>query len=157
MSPSKLISFFDPFLLNEDTPLYQERHPGTSLDFTVVPPRPPAPDPISHKTLSILLSNHPPDPMPFLFCRCLLSDLPNLSLPFWASLEAQLVKNPPAMRETWVQSLGWEDPLEKGRATHSVFWPGAFHGHSPWSWKESDTTERLSLSFLLCSPPEAGG
>ena len=32
---------------------------------------------------------------------------------------AQLVKNPPAMQETWVQSLGWEDPLEKGKATHS--------------------------------------
>ena len=37
----------------------------------------------------------------------------------WASLEAQLVKNLPAMRETWVRSLGWEDPLEKGMATHS--------------------------------------
>ena len=37
----------------------------------------------------------------------------------WVSLVAQLVKNPPAMRETWVQSLGWEDPLEKGKATHS--------------------------------------
>ena len=37
----------------------------------------------------------------------------------WASLVAQLVKNPPAMWETWVQSLGWKDPLEKGRATHS--------------------------------------
>ena len=37
----------------------------------------------------------------------------------WASLVAQLVKNPPAMRETWVQSLGWEDSLEKGNATHS--------------------------------------
>ena len=36
-----------------------------------------------------------------------------------ASRVAQLVKNPPAMRETWVQSLGWEDPLEKGMATHS--------------------------------------
>ena len=36
-----------------------------------------------------------------------------------ASLVIQLVKNPPAMRETWVQSLGWEDPLEKGKATHS--------------------------------------
>ena len=36
-----------------------------------------------------------------------------------ASLVAQLVKNPPAMRETWVWSLGWEDPLEKGMATHS--------------------------------------
>ena len=37
----------------------------------------------------------------------------------WASLVAQLVKNPPAMWETWVCSLGWEDPLEKGKATHS--------------------------------------
>ena len=47
---------------------------------------------------------HPPS----LFLGCL-----------WASLVAQLVKNPPAMRETWVQSLHWEDPLEKGKATHS--------------------------------------
>ena len=37
----------------------------------------------------------------------------------WASLVAQLVKNPPATQETWVQSLSWEDPLEKGKATHS--------------------------------------
>ena len=36
-----------------------------------------------------------------------------------ASLVAQLVKNPPAMRETWVQSLGWEDYLERGKTTHS--------------------------------------
>ena len=36
----------------------------------------------------------------------------------WALLVAQLVKNPPAVRETWVQSLSWEDPLEKGKATH---------------------------------------
>ena len=37
----------------------------------------------------------------------------------WASLVTELVKNPPAMRETWVQSMGWEDPLERGKATHS--------------------------------------
>ena len=37
----------------------------------------------------------------------------------WASMVAQLVKNTPAMRETWVRSLGWEDSLEKGIATHS--------------------------------------
>ena len=37
----------------------------------------------------------------------------------WASLVAQLVTNPPAMLETWVQSLGWEDPLETGKATYS--------------------------------------
>ena len=35
------------------------------------------------------------------------------------SFVAQLVKNPPAMPETWVRSLGWEDPLENGKATHS--------------------------------------
>ena len=37
----------------------------------------------------------------------------------WASLVAQLVKNVPAMWENWVQSLGWEDPMEKGKATHT--------------------------------------
>ena len=36
----------------------------------------------------------------------------------WTLLVAQLVKNPPALRETWVRSLGWEDPLEKGKAAH---------------------------------------
>ena len=47
-----------------------------------------------------------------------------------ASLVVQLVKNPPAMWETWVQSLGWEDPLEKGKATHS-----SIHGLPQWlSW-----------------------
>ena len=40
----------------------------------------------------------------------------------WASLVAQLVKNLPAMQETWVQSLGWEDLLEKRKATHSRIW-----------------------------------
>ena len=37
----------------------------------------------------------------------------------WASLVAQMVKNLPAMQETWVRSLGWEDPLEKGKTTQS--------------------------------------
>ena len=50
----------------------------------------------------------------------------------WASLLAQLVKNPPAMRETWVRSLGWEDALEKETATTLVFWPEEFQGlYSP--------------------------
>ena len=56
---------------------------------------------------------------------------------------AQLVKNPPAMQETWVWSLHWEDPLE--RETHSsilAFWPGEFHGLcSPWGHGELDMTE----------------
>ena len=52
------------------------------------------------------------------------------------------------MQETQVQSLGWEDPLEKGIATHiPIFLPGEFHGqrslmgYSPWVHKELDTTE----------------
>ena len=46
---------------------------------------------------------------------------------------AQLVKKLPAMRETWVWSLDWEDPLEKGRLPTPVFWPREFHGlYSPW-------------------------
>ena len=58
---------------------------------------------------------------------------------------AQLVKNLPAMWEIWVWSLGWEDPLEKGKATHSniLAW------RIPWTMgcKESDRTESLSLSL----------
>ena len=46
----------------------------------------------------------------------------------WASLVAQMVKNTPEMQETKVQSLGWEDPLEKGMATHSVQESGEFQG-----------------------------
>ena len=41
---------------------------------------------------------------------------------------AQLVKNLPVTQETWVRSLGWEDPLEEGMATHPVFLPGESHG-----------------------------
>jgi len=58
-----------------------------------------------------------------------------------------MVKNPPAMWETWVQSVGWEDPLEKGKATHSSILAQRFHGqrslagYSPQGHKESDTTE----------------
>ena len=46
----------------------------------------------------------------------------------WAFLMAQLVKNPPAIQETWALSLGWEDPLKKGKATTPVFLPGELHG-----------------------------
>ena len=63
----------------------------------------------------------------------------------WASLVAQLVKNLPAMQETWVRSLCWEDPLEKGKATRSVFWPGEFHGQSMRSQRRT-LTEQLSFS-----------
>ena len=55
-----------------------------------------------------------------------------------ASLVAQTLKNLPAMWETQAQSLGWEDPWEKGMTTHSVFLPGESHGqrslagYRPW-------------------------
>ena len=60
----------------------------------------------------------------------------------WASLVAQLVKNLPAMWETWVQSLSWEDPLEMGKATHFTIlaWRMTWTVY-PWGGKESDKTE----------------
>ena len=64
------------------------------------------------------------------------------------SLVAQLVKNPPAMQETWVWSLGWEDPLEKGKAIHSSILAWRIQWTSPWGCKELDTTEQLSLHFM---------
>ena len=57
-----------------------------------------------------------------------------------------VVKNPPVMQETWVPSLGQEDPLEKGMATHSsilaweIPWTEDPGGYSPWDCKESATT-----------------
>ena len=69
-------------------------------------------------------------------------------------LVVQLVKNLPAVQETWVQSLDQEDPLEKGMETTPVFLPGEFHGqrslvgYSPWGHKELDTTERLMHNTL---------
>ena len=61
----------------------------------------------------------------------------------WASLVAQLIKNPPAMQETWVGKIPWR----RERLPTPVFWPGEFHGlYSPWGRKESDMTDQLSLS-----------
>ena len=66
----------------------------------------------------------------------------------WAtSLVAQMVKNLPAMQETWVRSLGWKDPLEKGMAAHSstLAWRSPWNrqvvGYSTWGCKESDVTD----------------
>ena len=71
----------------------------------------------------------------------------------WASLVAQSGKNPPAMQETQVRSLGQEDPLEKGMATHSsiLAWripsgQRSLAGCSPQGRRESDTPERLSTA-----------
>ena len=60
-----------------------------------------------------------------------------------ASLMAQMVKNLPALQETWVRSLGWEDPLEEGTATRSSILASRIpmDRGSWWGRKESDTTE----------------
>ena len=81
-------------------------------------------------------------------------DIFNLLLngpPKVTSLVAQMVKHLPPMRETRVLSLGEDDPLEKEMQPTPVLLPGKFHGwrvlvgYSPWSCKESDTTERLNF------------
>ena len=61
---------------------------------------------------------------------------------------AQLVKNLPAMQESWVQSLGWEDSPGEGKG-YALQYSGLENSmDSPWGHKESDTTERLSLHYL---------
>ena len=77
----------------------------------------------------------------------------------WAFLMAQMVENLPAMWETWFQSLGWEDPLEKEMATHSSILAWEIHGrrslvgYSPWGRKESDMNTvscvYLEMFFLV--------
>ena len=73
-------------------------------------------------------------------------------------LVAELVKNPPAIQETWVRSWVGKIPWRKERLPTPVFWPGEFHElYSPWGHKESDTTERLSLFSLYESRKNPGG
>ena len=68
---------------------------------------------------------------------------------------AQRLKRLPAMWETWVRSLGWEDPLEKEMATHSsilawrILWTEELGGLQSTGGKESDATERLHFHFPL--------
>ena len=76
----------------------------------------------------------------------------------WASLVAQLVKNPPAMWETWIRSLDWEDPLEKEMATHSNSlgwensmdvgaWQATVHGITKrWTGLSNFTGQKLRAS-----------
>ena len=69
-----------------------------------------------------------------------------------------VVKKPPTMLETWVQSLGWNDPLEKGTVTHSSIQAWRIPGtYSPRGLRESDTIQRLSLSLYLDSGVEFAG
>ena len=70
---------------------------------------------------------------------------------FLASVVAQLVKNLPAMWETWVQSLDWEDPLEKGKATHSsiLTW------RIPWTGLDLLAVQGTLRSLLQCHSSKA--
>ena len=101
---------------------------------------------------SVMPSNH------LIFCRPLCVNIPQF---IRASLVVQTVKNLPAVWETQVWALGWEDPLEKEMATHSsilawrIPWTKrSLVGYSPWACKESDTTKWLTHthhSLLICS------
>ena len=79
-----------------------------------------------------------------------------LSTLSWASLVAQLVKNPPAMQYTWVPSLGLEDPLEKGKATHSsiLVWriPWTVHGFTKSQTQLSDFHSLIHKIFEISLP-----
>ena len=106
-------------------------------------------------------------PAPSLLCSMTLGKLHTLFKPqfpcLWASLVAQTGKNLPAMRETWVQSLDWEDPWVRKIPWRRewlptlVLLPGESHGQrslvgsSPWGHKESDTTDKHVPQFTWCS------
>ena len=71
----------------------------------------------------------------------------------WASFVAQLVKNPPAVQETWVWSLGWDDPLEKGKITHSSILAWIV----PWTIVHGVAKSRTRLrnfQFITCFNPK---
>ena len=74
-------------------------------------------------------------------------NIPNATELHGASLVAQTVENPPAIQKNRVQSLGWEDPLEKIMATHPVFLPGKFHEQrnlGGGGWLQSIGLQRVS-------------
>ena len=68
----------------------------------------------------------------------------------WASLVAQMVKNPPAMKETWVRPLDWEDPLEEGMATHSstVAWRIPMDREAWWTTVPGIAKSQTQLSAM---------
>ena len=75
--------------------------------------------------------------------------VPSKRLPDWASLVAQTLKNLPAMWETWVPSLGWDDPLEEGMATHSsILGLATAHGVA----KSAAAAKSLQSCPTLCDP-----
>ena len=106
-----------------------------------------SPDDWKPQTSPLSHSPSPPGNQSFAFClyrlvnyRCIMH---MMGFPV-----AQLVKNPPAMQETWVQSLGWEDPLEKGTATHSSI----LAQRIPWTTQSmgSQRVRRDWATFASC-------
>ena len=91
-------------------------------------------------SLPLAPPGNPTITLDFCFLACFRKSL--------ASLVVQMVKNLPVMQETWVWSLGWEDPLEKEMPTHSsiLAWR-SLAGYGSRGRKESDTTENLTLSL----------
>ena len=73
----------------------------------------------------------------------------------WSKYQPMRVKRGEGMRDTWVRSLGWEDPWRRARQPTPVFLPGEFYGerslacYSPWGHKESDTTEHFYLYLFI--------
>ena len=65
----------------------------------------------------------------------------------WASLVAQLVKNPPAMQKTWARSLGWEDPMEKGTVTHSSILAWRILAWRTLAWVAKSWTQQRDFHF----------
>ena len=101
----------------------------------------------------------------FEFCFCYLLHVTSPAKGSFcrASLVVQLVKNLPAVREIWVWSLGWEDPLEKGKATPSsilawrIPWAISSKGlHTPWGCKESEREYEVPIgpAFKSCYCPQ---
>ena len=113
------------------------------------------------ETNAILYRFHFPILKPFLTCSLLYYRF--FTKPWymcvysyiWASLVAQTIKNLPAMQETQVRSLGLEDLLEKGIATHSSILPGEFHGqrslvgYSSRGYEELDTIQQLNIHIIF--------
>ena len=94
--------------------------------------------------------------------QILIKHFPYSNNNIWASLVAQLVMNPPAMRKTWVRSLGWEDALEKGKATLSsilawrILWT-TVHGVTKNQTQLSDFQGETQFKMMMLVGPVSHG
>ena len=84
----------------------------------------------------------------FVFCPFHLYDFGLLEIIYWASLVAQTVKNPHAIKETWVRSLGWEDPLGEGMTTHSSIPAWRISWTEEPGWLQSMELQRVGHGWV---------